>query len=447
MNHNKEQVLCLYIIETVSLLEQFDNILLEVQNQSFFSSKHIDELFRILHTLKGSSSMMEFTSITKISHSIEDIFTYIQTQNIDSFPCHLQNELLQILFSFSHFLHEELKNIEEQQVLVSNIDHFIIKIKDFCHKIKNGNEKAESFTLEKPSSFHLYNYYRLHILFPEDIGMEAARALLVITRLKQLSFSFEYYPSNIETASRSHLQKNGLFLSFQIELEAIKAKEYLETIMGLHTISLISPIKKISSKDSSLSEKSLPLSLLFDKMNIFVCKMETKLKKNVNFVTSGSDIFVTKQTFDALNIACIHLIRNAMDHGIENSSQERLLLHKKEIGVISLVAKITANGLSFTIQDDGYGIDTTSILALGQKAGVLTKAPNLYTKEEIFDLLFLPGLSTAQTISEFSGRGIGMDIVLHTISALGGTVSITSTLSLGTSIQITLPLTSLSHES
>ena len=444
MNPNIEQVLQLYMTETVSLLEQFDNILLEVKNQQFFSSKHIDELFRILHTLKGSSSMMEFTSITELSHTTEDIFTYIQTQNIDSFPCHLQNELLHILLSFSDFLHKELKNIEEQQVLFSNIDHFIIKIKNFYNKIKEDEQESEGLSLDIPSLFHLSSHYRLHLFFPEDQGMEAARALLIVTNLKQLSFSFHHYPSNIESFNRSYLEKNGLFLSFQTEMEAINAKEYLEKNMGIQCISLLSPVQPSPVRSSSPTETSLPLSLLFDKMELFVQKIQTKLNKNVELITSGSEIAITKQTFDALNIACIHLIRNAIDHGIEPTSSERLMLHKKEVGTLSLLAKKTNEGLSFTIQDDGKGIDTTSILKIAQKSGILTKAPSFYTKEEVFNLLFLPGLSTAKTISEFSGRGIGMDIVLQTISALGGNISITSMLSQGTAIHITLPKHSLS---
>lgn len=141
MNHNMEQLIQLYFIETHSFLEQFDAILLEVKENQYFSSENLQELFRILHTMKGSSSMMPFSSITEVTHKIEDLFSHIQSHGIHRISQPLQKELLQLLYSFSSFLQAELNSIENQQTLGSNIDHFAKKIKNISNKRKKKKEK------------------------------------------------------------------------------------------------------------------------------------------------------------------------------------------------------------------------------------------------------------------------------------------------------------------
>ena len=523
MNHDMEHLLRFYLMETNSFLEQFDTILLDVRKQQSFSHHYINELFGILHTIKGSSSMMQFSSITEVTHKMEELLSDIQSQGIDSLPYSSQEDLLQLLYSFSHFLRGKLESIENRQTLLTNIDQFTIKIKNVSHKIQEETTKQSS--IDSDFSHLLNSPYIVQILFPDDIGMEKARALVTIHSLQQQGFSFEQYPVNIEETSTSHLQEKGLILSFITKEKAQAVHHYIEHALGITSCFLTSPAKLLESfssdsknngdsesvekqqvtqkenrlpstlvvqaskvefleqlatkimqcqsalyrelKDSvpenstvfseltNLQELSmkleqhatsfilLPLSLLFEKVELLLHTLKVKLDKEVQLITSGEELMITKPAFDALNIACTHLVRNAMDHGIESSKEERIALGKPEIGTISISTSLTSSGLSFTVQDDGRGINTTSILKEGKLSGNLTKSPSLYTDSEIFDLIFLPGLTTKDTVSEFSGRGIGMNAVSQSISSIGGTISIESELAKGTSIKLSLPYSSI----
>ncbi len=520
MNHNMEQLIQLYFIETHSFLEQFDAILLEVKENQYFSSENLQELFRILHTMKGSSSMMPVSSITEVAHKIEDLFSHIQSHGIHRISQPLQKELLQLLYSFSSFLQAELNSIENQQTLGSNIDHFAEKIKDISNKRKKKKDEELSDCPSLPFS----GSYILQLHFPDDIDMERARSFVIVASLMKEEFSFEYYPTDLEKSSNDILKKQGLFLCFPTKEELQTARQHLEhnldvtaiTELPVFDVETSSPLHGetdfendlVSSKDSdrkpnlpsslvvqaskfesleqlatqimqcqstlyhTLSEELpktsgvflelehlqelsmelehhassfflIPLSLLFEKMELLLHTLEEKLQKKVHFLTSGEDLMITKPAFDALNTACIHLIRNAMDHGIESTSQERVAACKNEIGTISILAALNSFGLSLTIQDDGYGINTNKILEKAKSCGLLKKSPSLYSHSEILELIFLPGFSMKQQVSEFSGRGIGMDIVSQIITSLNGKIFITSEPLSGTKIELSLPYSSI----
>ena len=223
MNHNIEQLIQLYFIETHSFLEQFDTILLEVKKNQHFSSENLQELFRILHTIKGSSSMMPFSSITEVTHKIEDLFSHIQSHGIHRVSQPLQKELLQLLYSFSSFLQAELNSIENQQTLGSNIDHFAKKIKDISDKRKK--KKEDEFP--HSSFFPFATPYILQLHFPDDIGMERARSFVIIASLTKEQFSFDYYPTDLEQISNEILKNQGLLLCFPTKEELQTAKQYL----------------------------------------------------------------------------------------------------------------------------------------------------------------------------------------------------------------------------
>lgn len=519
MNHNIEQLIQLYFIETHSFLEQFDTILLEVKKNQHFSSENLQELFRILHTIKGSSSMMPFSSITEVTHKIEDLFSHIQSHGIHRVSQPLQKELLQLLYSFSSFLQAELNSIENQQTLGSNIDHFAKKIKDISDKRKK--KKEDEFP--HSSFFPFATPYILQLHFPDDIGMERARSFVIIASLTKEQFSFDYYPTDLEQISNEILKNQGLLLCFPTKEELQTAKQYLEHSLNVTAIEELLVLEETSapihvdtafenslasfqysnrktklppslvvqaSKFESLEQLAtqimqcqstlyhtlneelpktsgvflelehlqelsmelehhassfllIPLSLLFEKMELLLHTLEEKLQKKVHFLTAGEDLMITKPAFDALNTACIHLIRNAMDHGIESTAQERISAYKNEIGTISILADLNSFGLSLTVQDDGYGIDTDKILEKAKASGLLKKSPSLYNHSEILELIFLPGLSIKQQVSEFSGRGIGMDIVSQIVASLNGKIFITSEPLSGTTIELSLPYSSI----
>ena len=136
----------------------------------------------------------------------------------------------------------------------------------------------------------------------------------------------------------------------------------------------------------------------------------------------------------------MHMVRNSMDHAIE-SPEERLALGKPEHGQVALRAKNIGGEIVITISDDGRGLDTESIMKKARNNGILTKPENEYTEKEIFNLIMLPGFSTNTEVTEYSGRGVGMDVVRKNIEKVGGTISIDSKAGQGTTFTLKIPLT------
>lgn len=160
----------------------------------------------------------------------------------------------------------------------------------------------------------------------------------------------------------------------------------------------------------------------------------------MDLITEGGDTEVDKTINEAIADPFMHMVRNSMDHAIE-SPEERLALGKPEHGQVALRAKNIGGEIVITISDDGRGLDTESILKKARNNGILTKPENEYTEKEIFNLIMLPGFSTNTEVTEYSGRGVGMDVVRKNIEKVGGTISIDSKAGQGTTFTLKIPLT------
>lgn len=193
-------------------------------------------------------------------------------------------------------------------------------------------------------------------------------------------------------------------------------------------------------QDIVMSIRMVPLQGTFNKMDRIVRDMSKKLNKQVTLVTEGGDTEVDKTINDAMADPFMHMIRNSVDHAIE-TPEERRALGKPEMGTIRMSARHVGGEIVIDISDDGCGLDTEKLLAKGRKNGLLTKPEEAYTDKEIFGLIMLPGFSTNQQVTEFSGRGVGMDVVRKNIEQVGGTISINSAKNQGTTFTIKIPLT------
>jgi len=541
MNNSIDSMLDMYLFETNTLLEQLEELFINTEIEKTLSISNIDEIFRIMHTIKGSSAMMEYTSLMNIAHRIEDLFFYIRENGMEALREDLVPELFDILFQSMDYFKSEVDKIQKGEPLSDNIDSFISNINMFLDKIKNNKgtavESVSDAAEQKDEPVKKPKEYTVSVFFDEDSGMENIRAFMLITVLKEAGLEFDYYPNDIETnmESASHILDKGFTIDFearesaekaisiikhtndirsyeiiedlQPEVEAVlevavknvpeKAKEELKIsdkkevknqksgtgvpnkqslisvnlskldklmalvgeivitesmvtsspdIQGLKLDNFLKSTRQLRKltdelQDITMSLRMVPISGVFQKMNRIVRDMSKKLDKNVELVIIGEDTEVDKSIVDNIGDPIMHIVRNAMDHGIESSKSERIEKDKDAKGEIVLSASHTGSEVIIAISDDGRGMDTVRILEKARDNGLLTKPENEYSQKEIISLLMMPGFSTNEEVTEFSGRGVGMDVVKKSIEALGGTISITSDFGYGSCTTLKIPLT------
>ncbi len=185
--------------------------------------------------------------------------------------------------------------------------------------------------------------------------------------------------------------------------------------------------------------RMVPISQLFDKMTRIVRRVANEHEKKVALDIHGAETELDKLIVEDLTDPLMHIIRNAIDHGIETPA-DRLAAGKSERARISLLATQKGNHVVIEVSDDGQGIDPDKVRRKAIEKGLITSEVVL-SREEINELLFMPGFSTRDEVSDLSGRGVGMDVVKNNISALAGMIEIDSTLGQGTTMTITLPIT------
>ena len=538
MDNNFDSVLDMYLFEANQLLEQLDDILLRAEREQVFDKECIDEIFRIMHTIKGSSAMMQFNSIMTISHKIEDLFYFIRENGIDK---KYNEKLANLVFKFTDFIKGEIQKIEDGESLEENLGHFESEIQEFLQIISGSDsikEAALTFDLDEAEaeSAETEKKYAIKVIFDDDIGMENLRAFLIVNQLKESGIDFSYEPENVETISDTaqEIVKNGFYVYINdknsidpavgVVREALNVKNYtvieygdknkqneecleenteasdikqeilnaaanlksekIETAakhgkQNLITVNLSKldklvnivgelviaesmvaanneiiklnldsftkstrQMRKLTDElqDIVMSLRMVPVSGIFQKMKRIVRDMGKELNKDVVLVLSGEETEIDKTIVDGISDPIMHLVRNAMDHGIE-SDEERIQKGKNKKGTIRLSASNTGGEIHITVEDDGKGFDSQKILAKAKLKEMLTKPEGEYTPKEIYQFLMLPGFSTNETVTEYSGRGVGMDVVKSNVEKVGGTIVLDSKEDIGTVVTFKIPLT------
>ena len=559
MDNGPDNMLDMYLFETNSLLEQLDNILINSEKSKHFTVDDVNEIFRIMHTIKGSSAMMEFSSLMQVAHKTEDLFFIIRDKGVEAFDslCSEEehHELFNLVFDTIDFMRSEIEKIENNEPLIDDIGNELEKIKSFIDKINSHFNGAKPDEQSKDSSAQnaensekdaapcqLSDFpYLLKVFFEEGCGMENLRAFMLVNSLKDIVKDFSYYPENIETDSETakEIIDNGFLIGFADQKQLESAISNIKTQNNIHSYEVIEnmPPKQDSAKeepqstqsaenkpavqqaesakastqqsntsynhsnqnkqslisvnlskldslmaivgeivitesmvtscpelaglkldsftksarqlrkltdelqDISMSIRMVPISGVFQKMNRIVRDMGQKLNKDVELIMEGEDTEVDKAIVDCIGDPIMHMVRNAMDHGIEEDPEERIRQGKPAKGKILLKAEHTGSEVIISITDDGKGMNPKDILEKAQAKGLLTKPESEYSKKEILNLLMIPGFSTNEVVTEFSGRGVGMDVVKKNIETVGGVVSISSDVGQGTCVTLKIPLT------
>nr|WP_236875590.1 chemotaxis protein CheA [Clostridioides difficile] len=557
------QMLDMFIFETSLLLEQLDEIMIQIEKEKVFTHNNINETFRIMHTIKGSASMMGLDNISALAHSVEDLFYAIREGKIEV----LDNDLLfDLVFQSLDFIRRDIDELQSRGCISSDYSNFIEGIEEYVSTLElsssmksKDNANLES-TDEKEVIDSNFEYKEdsdvVKIIFEQGCMMENVRAFMLVFELRDYCEFIDFYPKDVETNAESteYIKSYGFYIQFvakedkaivyktiednlyvkeyiniskkEIEMkntsnnDAVENKlkdnnkvsksyqnnytedeiqedvlnektdmekdslseenehlpiskqsimsvnleklDLLQNIVGEIVIMESMVVNSVNStgvdidnfnkatrqlhkltdelQDIVMSMRMIQIAGVFQKMHRIVRDMNKKLDKNVELITIGAETEVDKSVIDNLAEPFMHLIRNAMDHAIE-PIEERIAKGKEEVGKIVLSAENLGGEAVISISDDGRGIMRDKILAKAKEQGLLKHQSNEYTDDEVNSLIMTPGFSTKESITEFSGRGVGMDIVRKSIEKVGGSIEVKSKQDEGTTFTIKIPLT------
>lgn len=253
-------------------------------------------------------------------------------------------------------------------------------------------------------------------------------------------------PANAETTSiRVGIEKVDQLINLVGELVITQAmiEQRISALDPVHHEKLINSVSQLTRntrdlQESVMSIRMMPMDFVFSRFPRMVRDLAAKLGKKVDFVTQGATTELDKGLIERIVDPLTHLVRNSVDHGIE-SPANRKAAGKSETGRLMLSAAHKGGSIVIEVTDDGGGLNRDKLLAKAAKNG-LPVSENM-SDAEVFNLIFAPGFSTAEVVTDVSGRGVGMDVVKRNITAMGGTVEIRSALGFGTTVSIALPLT------
>ncbi|MEK6693219.1 MAG: chemotaxis protein CheA [Nitrospirota bacterium] len=358
------------------------------------------ELKRAFHTLKGDSKTLGFNSLSTFSHKVEDLIAYLNDKELERTSIDL---LLDCVDAFEIFIEKLSKGLEpDMSEIISKIESFIGNNLISCGRNETlKTDKRE--TRIKP-------FLRIE---PERIDR-------IMNLVGELVIGRSMLSQIIIESDR--LKKDSIIS----DLESLNSN-FERTISDL--------------QNSVMKVRMLPIDLVFRRFPKFVRELSDEKGKLIKLKIEGENTELDKGLTDVLGEPILHIIRNAVDHGIE-TPQERASLGKKEEGHIYLRAFHQGNQIVLEVEDDGKGIDTDKLKEKAIQKGLISKEEgNKMTDRESLDLIFLSGFSTSDTVTELSGRGIGMDIVNHVVESLRGTLEINSVKDRGTRVTLKLPLT------
>ena len=563
---NTDSMLTMFLYESYQGLEKLEGIILEKQDADCFDDADINEIFRIMHTIKGSSGVLMYENITKASHKLEDVFYYLRESHPEDVP-HM--ELVEKVLAVSDFITGELDKIKagsdpdgDEKQLVADLDQFLSELKGEIKK--QGIRLPKANKEEAPTQFYITpvaeedsHFYKIVIHYRNDTQMSNIRAYSATYALKEVAEDLLYTPEDIlsNEASGDSILAEGFHMLLQtkaskdevmelidsseaetIDFEELNREEYgkalteigreappivinledeksakedkqapivpgdyvvksketgkgktlaknqpkqqaiisvnvekMDALMDMigelviaEATVLQNPDLKVPGLDLSnfqkaaaqlaknttelqdviMSMRMMPLTNVFQKMRRIVFDVSRKLGKDIEFEVIGENTEVDKNIIEHISDPLMHLVRNSVDHGIEDSPDIRVANGKPAKGKITLEAKNEGGKVYISVRDDGKGLNKEKLYNKALANGLIgDKAMSEFSEKDIFRFITLPGFSTKEVVTEYSGRGVGMDVVVKNIQTIGGRLDIDSVDGQGSAMTLVIPLT------
>lgn len=388
-----DEMLHMFFEEATGILEEVYDTLKKytAEASAELRSEQINAVYRGLHSIKGGAAMFELSALTEVAHELESYLSKAKSEPEQ--------------FDTTYTMHQ----VDEVGTLLS-------KILDKEPKVITSNKTTEDKvieSLEKPAASK------------ENIAKKDIPNLIRVP--------LERIQRNYDITSEIFLLRNQIahlievgFRNKEIESDLFLKWEILDNSLRQHIVELESAV---------ISMRMTTVKSLFARMEKTIRTYNETSEKNIQVRMIGEETEVDKRILDSLGEPLIHLIRNAMDHGIELPAARR---NKPSSGTITMEAKIIGNEAVFKISDDGKGINAEHILESAKEKGI--DVAHITNEQDILQLIFAPGFSTAKAISEISGRGVGMDVVKTYVEKAGGNIRVDTKVGEGTTFSLHLPI-------
>ena len=494
MDEFQDQMFEIFLYETNGFLKQLEEILLQAETQPDELRNSVNEIFRIMHTIKSSSAMVGLSDMSVLAHRMEDLFQYLR--DFPNAPINTK-EVADMLLACVDYMRQAILaegTDQSPEVLLDTVTAYI--------------EVLKAGMTDPGSSFQLL------VKFRPTCDVATLRAFELVTQVSRIARPITFYPEEGGDNEEKLLRTEGLKLTFALgqDSEAIKAmlsrKSYvlsvteidkeadendkakteeppfkerrrdsnrrgeglvgveirkLDGLINLSGETIIASMEAMHSFDeggrqtkevmerlhqlvldmqeAALSLRMITLGDTFHSLKRSLRDMIKDLDREIEFTITGEDNLIDKEVVQYLSSPLMHVARNAVEHGIEPRG-ERLRAGKEAAGHIWLSAELAGQIIEISIRDDGKGIDPNQIVDQALHKELITREQAAgMSLDEIYSLLLLPGFSTKKEISEYSGRGVGLDVVNENLRKVNGRLQITSDPPNGSEFIIRVPMT------
>ena len=414
-----------FIVEAKEILERLDHDLIELEKRPD-DAELLNAIFRHVHTIKGTSSFIGFEQMSELTHKLEDVLNKLRKGELK-----VRSDVMDVIFESYDLMKILLSKLENKDLTPLEIEDVVSKLE----RISNGeiiNSDEENLIDEEIKN----EKYDKSVAIGDGVDFLQKEQSRVID--KTIRVDVERLDELMNLVGELVLGRNRLLQIISGIVEKFEGEATSRELMDT-----VSQVEYLTSELQTvvMRARMLPIAKVFNKFPRMVRDLSREMNKEVDLFIYGEETEVDKSVIEYIHDPLVHIIRNAIDHGIE-SKEERIKAGKPEKGKIILKAEHEGNYIVITVEDDGRGIDPNKIRRKAVEKNLITEQEAMsISDKDILNFIFIPGFSTADKVTNVSGRGVGLDVVKANITKLNGMIDVQSKLGFGTKFVLKLPLT------
>ncbi|MEF3273013.1 MAG: hybrid sensor histidine kinase/response regulator [Chloroflexus sp.] len=466
----QSQVLAVFRTEQAEHRQAIADILLDLEREPEHPQRRdmIDRLFRAAHSLKGGARAAGIITIEQLAHQIEHVFAALRQNQLTLTP-----DICDVIYHALDLIGELMDQavpgkMADESALTAMMEQLAAIVQTSAATppappsiVPAPRTANDSMTSAAPAETSV----RVEVSVLDHLMHEAGELLTCTLRSRQLARDLQALaplterwrrawrrirprlrqpsPSSATRTNSVHDDQQLLLTTLELANEIIDTLQTQANRLATRAREDHDRLAAISARLQAQIQQTrmAPLTEIISPLRLHVRELARSAGKQVAFVIDDGGAEADRQVLDKVRLICLHLLRNAVDHGIELPA-EREAAGKSPTGVITLTARATADRLSLSVSDDGVGIDPARVWQQALAAGLIsTRDAERTDGNTVLDLIFMPGFSTKTSVSALSGRGVGLDVVRTTVERMGGQVTVVSTPGQGTTFNLSLPLT------